>query len=99
MEKPTGVGRASLPETHSTAAIWRRLLERLPFGAFRSVLACHCRLEAEHLHGLTIAAPSCWLPLLGERRDLLERAAHAATGKRLAVHLVATDAETAGGRK
>jgi hypothetical protein len=61
------------------------------------VLAIHCRLEALEPHGLTIAAPGCWLPVLAERRELLERAASRAMGRPVAVELVASDAEPAGG--
>ena len=97
MEKPTGVGRASLPNPDSTEAVWGRLLQQLQLGCFRSVLAIHCRLEALEPDGLTIAAPSCWLPVLVERRELLERAASRAMGRPVAVELVASDAEQAGG--
>ncbi|MFN4867788.1 MAG: hypothetical protein ACK5GZ_15910 [Cyanobium sp.] len=60
-------------------------------------MACHCRLEAIHLHGLTITAPSCWLPVLGPRRELIERAASCAMGGRpVMVHLMPCDADAAG---
>lgn len=82
----------------STEAVWTALLRCLPFGSLRSVMSCHCRLDAIHLHGVTITAPSCWLEVLGQRRDLLERAASRAMGgRRLMVHLIASDAEAAGG--
>ena len=98
MSKPRGVGRASLPNPDSIETIYAGLLQSLPFGSLRSVFACHCEVAAVHRHGLTIAAPACWLPMLGQRRDLLERAAaRAMGGRRLMVHLVATDAEPAGG--
>jgi hypothetical protein len=91
-------GRASNPEPDSTEAAWGRLVQQLQLGCFRSVVRIHCRLEALHLHGLTIAAPSFWLPVLGERRELLERAASRAMGGRpMVVHLIATDAEPVGG--
>lgn len=81
-----------------TEAVWAALLRCLPFGSLRSVMACHCRLEAIHLHGLTITAPSCWLRVLGERRELIERAASRAMGgKPVVVHLMPCDAEPAGG--
>ncbi|MEY3930692.1 MAG: hypothetical protein RLZZ516_2402 [Cyanobacteriota bacterium] len=93
-----GVGGPSPADLDSIAAIWGRLLQSLPFGSLRSVASVHCRIEAIHGHGLTISAPTCWLPMLGQRRDLLERAASRAMGgRRLMVHLVATDAEPAGG--
>jgi hypothetical protein len=80
-----------------TEALWSRLLQRLPFGSFRSVVAVHCRLERVHLHGLTVSAPSCWLPVLGQRRELLERAASRAMGGRpVVVHLMPCDAEPEG---
>lgn len=98
MSKTTRGGWASLPDTHSTGAVWAGLLRCLPFGSLRSVMACHCHLEAIHLHGLTITAPTCWLPVLGQRRDLIERAASRAMGGRpVVVHLMPSDAEPAGG--
>lgn len=98
MEKPTGVGRASLPDPESTEAVLARLLPLLPFGSLRTVVRVYCELQALHPHGLTIAAPSCWLPVLAERRELLERAASRAMGGRpMVVHLIAADAEPAGG--
>ncbi len=98
VEKPTGVGRASLPTHNSTETIWNNLLLQLQPGCFRTVVAIYGQLHQVHLHGITIAVPSCWLPLLGQRRDLLEAAARRATGGRaLMVHLTASDAELAGG--
>jgi len=100
MSKPTGVGRASLPNPDSTEAVWAGLLRWLPFGSLRSVMACHCRIEAIHLHGLTVTAPTCWLEVLGQRRELIERAASRAMGGRpVVVHLMPSDAEPAGGGK
>jgi len=97
MRNTAGV-RASLPGPESTEAVWGRLVQQLQLGCFRSVVSIHCRLEMLHPHGLTIAAPCCWLPVLGERRELLERAASRAMGGRpMVVHLIASDAEPAGG--
>lgn len=91
-------GRASNPEPDSTETVWGRLIQQLQLGCFRSVVRIHCRLEALEPGALTIAAPSCWLPVLAERRELLERAASRAMGGRpMVVHLIATDAEPAGG--
>ena len=80
------------------STLWGGLLRCLPYGAFRSLVALYCRLHAVHPHGITIAAPRAWLPVLGKRRELLERAASWAMGGRpMAVHLIASDAESAGG--
>ena len=98
MRHTYGVGGPSPADLHSIPAVWAALLHWLPFGSLRSVASVHCRIEAIHGHGLTISAPTCWLPMLGQRRDLLERAASRATGgRRLMVHLIASDAEPAGG--
>lgn len=100
MSKPTGVGWASLPNPDSTEDVWAGLLHWLPFDSLRSVMACHCHLEAIHLHGLTITAPSCWLEVLGQRRELIERVASRVMGGRpVVVHLMPSDAEPAGGGK
>lgn len=86
--------------TDSTETVWRNLLRSLPFGALRSVMSCQCTLQTIHLHGLTISAPSCWLQVLSERRELIERAASRAMGGRpVVVHLMPSDAEPAGGGK
>lgn len=100
MRQTHGVGRAFLPDPDSTEALWLALLRYLPFGSLRSVMVTHCKLQEIHLHGLTVSAPSCWLQVLGQRRELIERAASRAMGGRpVMVHLTASDAEPAGGGK
>ncbi len=100
MRHTYGVGGPSPADPDSTEAVWAGLLRWLPFGSLRSVMSVHCRLQEIHLHGLTITAPGCWLEVLGQRRELIERAASRAMGGRpVVVHLMPSDAEPAGGGK
>ncbi len=67
--------------------------------SLQCLLISSCELLATDQDHLTIAAPTCWLPTLERRRKEIELAASRAMGRPIAVDLLATNAQPAGGER